>query len=631
MIKLEKVSKKYNGMSVFEQLDYTFKKGVYQIEGSNGSGKTTLLKCICGLEQYEGMISINGEANLESTELLATYISYVSQDISLFQELTVEQNIELILGPENPSQLNELINIFEFEYCLEKEVHLLSSGEQKITEFIIAVSRLKPILILDEIDNFLDDVSRSRVIKVLESYDGVVLLTSHTRLVDGATAVDINAMNMKSNEEFTSIVDLKSSSRKIKDLKFEIAKPKYLQIFIVLAVIFCLATGYGIMRKAERYNSGLSNDIQQFYDDTAILISAPFMNSDRYGYQTTEWYDKTPYLLPQSLFEELEQLPYVTNIQGLRERSTSTSIIVDNGVDYFTQGSVVMSPLPYEISKSLNLQFILPEDLEGSLPKDDSFEAVAPESFMNDNNLKIGDTISIEGIGPNDESKLFDYTIVGVCHASRSSDLIVSYQTDNAAGFDPSTDEGREIYVQTVQANTLSPIKISDIDPNEVYYPSIYLKTDSVKDTKKLIKYIQDYDPYIGIESNFQFSTSLISKYQSEKDLHLFSKIIVIYLIVILGIGTLLLKTEIKRLNENILKPLQNYGFSKADILFIYKKVTNKYLYTLLAITLFMLLLVVFSGILLAKLMFLSSVSIMFVVYSVIKLLIKKDVYEARN
>lgn len=632
MIKLEKISKKFNDKYILEDINYTFKSGIYQIEGINGSGKTTLLKCICGLEEYSGVISINNHNNLNSEELLSTYISYVRQDISLFQELTVKQNIELILSEENNQRLSELITTFEFDYCLEKVVSSLSSGEQKITEFIIAVARLKPILILDEIDNFLDDVSKARVVKELEKYDGVVLLTSHTKLIDNAIIVDIKDMNEQENEGFSPIDNVYKSSRKTKDVNFKIAKSKYLLIFIILAVVLSVGVGYLIMRKADQYNSGLSNDVQQFYDDTAILITPPYMNPEQYEYQTSAWYDKTPYLLPESLLDELKQLPYVTDARGIGDRSTSTSIIVDDGIDYYTQGSVVMSPYPYDISKELNLQFIFPEYLEGDLPKDDSFEVVASETFMNDNDLNIGDTISIEGIGPSNESRLFDYTIVGINH-SRGDDLVVSYQTDNGIddAYDPNTNTGRKVSVQSVQANSLSPIKLDDIDPSDVYYPSIYLKTDNVKDTKKLIKYIQDYDPYIGIESNFQYSSSLIYKYEKEKDLHLFSKIIVIYFIVIVGTGTLLLMLEIKRMNENILKPLHNYGFTIEEIKLIYKKVTNKYIYTLLAIATFMLLLVIIFGILLAKLMFISSLLILLLMMIVINLILKKEVYEIKS
>lgn len=628
MIKLDKLCKYYEDKCVLEDINYTFNSGIYQIDGINGSGKSTLLKCICSLDEYEGEISINNFNNLNSEELLSTYISYVSQDFSLFQELTVKQNIQLILGDENTQKLNELITTFEFNYCLEKKVNSLSSGEQKITEFIIAVARLKPILILDEIDNFLDDVSKARVVAELEKYEGIVLLTSHTKLIDNAIVVNINNMNENVSDVLVTTTDVYPTSRNIKDIYFKIAKTKYLLIFIILSVTLSLGVGYVIIHKADQYNSGLSNDVQQFYDDTAILISPPAMNPDQYEYETSKWYDKTPYLLPESFLEELEQLSYVTDVKGIRDRSSSTSTIVDDGVDYYTEGSIIMSPLPYDLSKELNLQYIFPEYLEGNLPKDDSFEAVASETFMNSNNLNIGDTISIEGFGPNDETKLFNYTIVGINHGP-GDDVVVSYQTDNAISdsHDPGTEEGREIIVEEIQANTLSPIKLEDVNPDDVYYSSIFIKTDNVKDTKKLINYIQEYDPYIGIESNFQFSSSLISKYEREKDLHLFLKFVFIYAIVILGIGSLLLKLEIKRMNENILNPLRNYGFSIGEIKWVYKKVTNKYIYTLITIIIFMLILVIIFGILLAKLMFLSSIVIFLLMLIVIKFMVNRIEY----
>lgn len=628
MLKLVDVSKRYDE-SVFEGCNYTFNNGIYQLVGANGSGKSTLLKCICGLEKYQGTILINNQENLQREEILSTYVSYASQELSLFTEKTVQENFDLILEADN-KYLNKLIENFEFEYCLDKKLSVLSSGEQKLTQFIIGISQNKPILILDEIDNYLDDISKSKVTEIIKKYDGIVIFTSHTNLIDSAIIVELENMNSISNIKFDTV-----KAEKVKNnlSNIKVTKSKYSLLFAVVIFIFTFAVGYGIERKAEQYHNGLAYDIKQFYDDTALLIYPPYTNPNQYEYQTTEWYEKTPYLLPESLLEELKQLPYVEEAEGVRDPSTSTSYFIHDGIKYHTNGMGYMSSLPYDIASHLNVNKILVEYIEGDIPKDDAFEALASESFMTENNLQIGDKVNIEEIDEDGNSKLFEYTIVGIEHMRRGSELILSYQTINAYPdlHNPNTEIGRETIVEEVQDNSLSPIKLSDIDSADKYYPAIYVKADNVEDTKKLIKYIQDYDPYIGIESNFQYSTSLTSRYEKEKDIKLFTKLITIYLILVLLVGGILIKLEIKRLSENILPPLRNYGFTNMQILGIYKSATNKYLIIVGISVILMLLLLVMYKILLAALMFAGAFISLLLITILVKVISKKEIYETRS
>lgn len=626
MLKIKNVSKSYNDV-LFENLNYFFKKEVYHLLGTNGTGKSTLLKCICSLESYDGEIEINGETNLKSSEILSTHVSYISQELSLFSGLTVRENIDFVLQGKHTDKLNELVEHFEFEYCLEKNINSLSSGEQKITQFIIGVALSCPILLLDEVDNFLDDTSKERVSEIVESYDGLVIFTSHTKLVSNATPIDLADMNVVNDTQMETY-KVKKISRSVEKISRKLTKSKYLTIFTIIVLICSLGVGYGITRKASQYSSGLSSDQKIFYDDTAVLIYPPFENQDSYEYQTADWYNTTPYYLPESLLDEILNLPYVTEAEGVLDPNSSTSYFIVDGVKYYSETDIrpTMSSLPYNISKNLNINGIFPKYIEGELPRDDAFEAVASKQYMIDNNLEIGDKTTIEGTDDNGNTKQFKYTIVGIENLSRSSSIITSYQSDNVLGEseDLDTEEGREIAVNTIQANSPSPIQLDDISPDDVYYPCIYVKTDSVENTKKLIKYIQDYDQYIGIKSNFEYSTSLISRYQREKDIHLFSKIIIIYAVLIVGIGSLLIKIEFKRLNDSILKPLQNYGFSNKEISIVYKKCISKYMLITGYAVLFMLLLAVFYRILLAKLMLLGSLIVLVVLVLIIMLSLRR-------
>jgi ABC-2 type transport system ATP-binding protein len=59
MIQITSLSKNYGNKNVLKEINLTFEKGrIYGIVGENGAGKTTLFKCICGLENFNGTISL---------------------------------------------------------------------------------------------------------------------------------------------------------------------------------------------------------------------------------------------------------------------------------------------------------------------------------------------------------------------------------------------------------------------------------------------------------------------------------------------------------------------------------------------------------------------------------------------
>ena len=97
-LELRKISKRFGGVRALSDIDFDVVAGeVHCLAGVNGSGKSTLIKIISGVERHEpgGTVLIDGKdrTNLSPAESIANGIQVIYQDLSLFPNLTVAENI----------------------------------------------------------------------------------------------------------------------------------------------------------------------------------------------------------------------------------------------------------------------------------------------------------------------------------------------------------------------------------------------------------------------------------------------------------------------------------------------------------------------------------------------------------
>ena len=95
ILKVSGVSKNYRENSVISDISFSLKKGeIVGVLGKNGSGKSTLLDIIAlALKPDGGHIHIAGQDALKNGASIRPRIGYVPQDIALFEELTVRENL----------------------------------------------------------------------------------------------------------------------------------------------------------------------------------------------------------------------------------------------------------------------------------------------------------------------------------------------------------------------------------------------------------------------------------------------------------------------------------------------------------------------------------------------------------
>ncbi len=194
MIQFEHVSKYYGKNVILKDLTFTIPDGQFLVLiGPSGCGKTTTMKMINRLlEPDQGRILIDGKdiATLNPVEL-RRHIGYVIQQIGLFPNMTVEQNIcvvprllkyERSRCEEITRELLELVHLPYGQYA-HKYPSELSGGQQQRIGVLRALAASPPIVLMDEPFSALDPMTREtlqeEVKKLQRKLKKTIVFVSH--------------------------------------------------------------------------------------------------------------------------------------------------------------------------------------------------------------------------------------------------------------------------------------------------------------------------------------------------------------------------------------------------------------------------------------------------------------------
>jgi putative ABC transport system ATP-binding protein len=157
--------------------DLTFNKGEYvKIVAPSGSGKSSLMHFLYGLRnEYNGSILYNSQNIRQYTaEDFAAYrkdhVSMVFQDLRLFPEQTVYENIELKrqLNPFHPTEkIKEMAERLGIGNKLASKARICSYGEQQRVAIIRALMQPYDFLLLDEPFSHLDDINSQNAMQLM--------------------------------------------------------------------------------------------------------------------------------------------------------------------------------------------------------------------------------------------------------------------------------------------------------------------------------------------------------------------------------------------------------------------------------------------------------------------------------
>lgn len=159
-LQVKNLSKSYQKKPVVRDVSLKVEKGqVVGLLGPNGAGKTTTFYMIVGLVRpNKGQIILNGEdiTHLPTYKRARRGIAYLPQNPSVFQKLTVEDNLMAILETmqlpvgEQRERARELMNELGIYHLKDKKAYFLSGGERRRVEIARALVTSPSFILLDE-------------------------------------------------------------------------------------------------------------------------------------------------------------------------------------------------------------------------------------------------------------------------------------------------------------------------------------------------------------------------------------------------------------------------------------------------------------------------------------------------
>jgi ABC-2 type transport system ATP-binding protein len=168
VIKTDRLTKRFGDFVAVNAITFEVKRGeIFGFLGANGAGKTTAMRMLCGLSTpSSGSANIAGFDVFKQTEEIKKNIGYMSQKFSLYEDLTVLENIRFfggIYGLTNQqlkSKSDELVNGLGLQSEAKKLVSSLPLGWKQKLSFSVAVLHEPKIVFLDEPTGGVDPVTR---------------------------------------------------------------------------------------------------------------------------------------------------------------------------------------------------------------------------------------------------------------------------------------------------------------------------------------------------------------------------------------------------------------------------------------------------------------------------------------
>lgn len=230
IIKVDKLSKRFGDFIAVDEISFEVKQGeIFGFLGANGAGKTTAMRMLCGLSKpSSGSANVAGYDVYKQSDPIKKSIGYMSQKFSLYEDLTVFENIQFFGGiyglsdNEIKSKSTELVKSLGLTNERNKLVTSLPLGWKQKLAFSVALLHQPKIVFLDEPTGGVDPVSRRQFWSLIyEAADqGItIFVTTHymdeaeycnriSIMVDGKIGALDTPSNLKIAFEATSMNDV---------------------------------------------------------------------------------------------------------------------------------------------------------------------------------------------------------------------------------------------------------------------------------------------------------------------------------------------------------------------------------------------------------------------------------------
>lgn len=194
-IRARDLTKRFGALLAVDHVDLTVPAShVYGFLGPNGSGKSTTIRMLCGLlTPSAGDIEVLGLEIPREAEALRRRIGYMTQRFSLFEDLSVRENLEFLAAAQDipkartKARVDELISQYDFADREKQLAGTLSGGQKQRLALAGAVIHEPELLFLDEPTSAVDPESRRDFWeKLFELADAGATILVSTHLMDEA-------------------------------------------------------------------------------------------------------------------------------------------------------------------------------------------------------------------------------------------------------------------------------------------------------------------------------------------------------------------------------------------------------------------------------------------------------------
>ena len=190
IIKVDGLVKRYKELIAVDNFSMSVREGeILGLLGPNGSGKSTTINCILSLLEFDkGNITIMGKEMTPKSYDLKKNIGVVPQEVSVFEELTVYENIDFFCGlyienkEERKKRVQEAIDFVELNDFKKFRPKKLSGGLKRRLNIACGIAHKPKIIFFDEPTVAVDPQSRNKILEGIEQLrkeGATIIYTSH--------------------------------------------------------------------------------------------------------------------------------------------------------------------------------------------------------------------------------------------------------------------------------------------------------------------------------------------------------------------------------------------------------------------------------------------------------------------
>lgn len=270
VIEISNLKKSFGEIKAVNGISLEVQSGeMFGLVGPDGAGKTTTMKILCALLSYEeGDVKILESDLKKNGKKLQKKIGYLSQNFSLYLDLTVDENIEFIAEIHNiydyKERRDELLKFTKLIDFRDRLADKLSGGMKQKLALACSLIHRPEILLLDEPTTGVDPVSRRDFWKILSNLqnEGITIFMSTPYLDEAERCNHVAMMNKGKIISIDTPQRIKASIDK--DV-VEVVSNQIRRAFDTLRD----NTGYDIQIFGDRINVGLQN----YKNDFPVIIS----------------------------------------------------------------------------------------------------------------------------------------------------------------------------------------------------------------------------------------------------------------------------------------------------------------------------------------------------------------------